>query len=608
MVPAKPTAKRPKTAPDATQARAPRPGKPLPTRKKVKKAPDATKKHKRSEIQRILALPKDNGHVPDLTVKLRRPGGQMKLFPIQNSALWHAHKAKGLLGLISVGSGKTLISVLLPRVLGARRPVLLVPAAMRDQFQDMWDEYNQHFYISKLRVISYAELSNPKNREMLLEYKPDLIIADEAHYLRHRHSARTRRVIEYLKSNPACKFCAMSGTLTNRSVVDYAHLASMSLRGGSPIPRDWMTLNAFANILDSTTKGSKNDWGLFAPFFKGIAGTKAKFSEENARKAFRYRLVKTSGVVATKKKDIGSTLYIHERHIPTPPKVQSLIQKLQMTWVAPNGDEISDPMALARIGRQLSQGFYYEWEWPNGQPDYVWLKARKMWNRVVRKYLMNNNLGLDSPLLVRNAIIDGRIKNEVAKKAWLAWEAVRDRPEPPTIARWVDPFLVKDAVAWARWTRSQHPNEGVILWYDSHAIEDALRKAGIRCYGAGDEIPRNPTAPSVIGASIAVHGTGKNLQAYANQTILAPPASGAAWEQLLGRTHRTGQMSDEVHATVYRHTFFFNKALENAIRDAKYIFQTQGQKQKLAYAVWTKGGSKKAVARAKQKQQQGKNK
>jgi len=593
-----PTASKPDKAPDATAKAVPRPGKPLPTKKKVRKAPDATKKHRRSEIQRILGMPKDSGHVPDLTVKLRRPGGQMKLFPIQNAALWAAYQAKGLLGLISVGSGKTLISVLLPRVLGARRPVLLVPAAMRDQFKAMWEEYNQHFYVARVKVISYAELSNPKNRQMLLEYKPDLIISDEAHYLRHRHSARTRRVIEYLKAFPQCKFCAMSGTLTNRSVVDYAHLASMALRGGSPIPRDWHTLSAFANILDSTTKGTKHDWSTFRPFFVGIAGSRAKFNEENARKAFRYRLVKTPGVVATKKKDIGSSLFIHTRVRPVPPRILGLLDKLQKTWVAPNGDEISDPMALARIGRQLSQGFYYEWDWPAG-PDFVWLKARKNWNRIVRKYLMNNNLGLDSPLLVRNAIIDGRITNEVAQKAWKAWAMVRDRPEPPTVARWVDPFLMKDAVAWAK-----HQDEPVILWYDTKAVEAALRSLGITVYGAGSEIPRDGSAPKMIGASIDVHGTGKNLQAWANQLVIAAPASGAAWEQLLGRTHRTGQQADEVHATVYTHTEFFQKAMKNAHRDAKYIFETQGQKQRLAYAVWTRGGSKQGVQKRKAWDQQ----
>ena len=537
-------------------------------------------KKKQSEIQRILALPVASPTVPDLTPKLRRPGGKMRLFPIQNRALWAAYQAKGLLGLISVGSGKTLISMLLPRVLGARRPLLLIPAAMREPFDDLWREYGQHWYVARIKVMSYAQLSNPKSREILHKLKPDLIIADEAHYLRHRTSARTRRVIEYLRKSPDCRFCCMSGTLTNRSIHDYAHLSAMALRGGSPIPRDWHTLNAFSQVLDADTKATKHDWRLFGAFFQGIAGPQAKLNEGNARKAFRHRLIRTPGVVATRARDIGSSLIIHERKITLPPKIRAMLAKMESTWVAPNGDEISDPMTMARIGRQVSQGFYYEWAWPNGKVDHEWLKARKRWHRWVRALLVSNRLGLDSPLLITNAVRDGRIKNAKALAALHAWDQVKDRPEPPTVARWIDPWLVRDAVQWAR---SQ--DEPPILWYDTKAVEAALHHLGIPVYGSGTNIPAETA--HLCGASIAVHGTGKNLQAWSNQLVISPPSSGKAWEQLLGRMHRTGQQADEVHCTVYNHTTFFDKALENAKRDAEYIHATQGQKQRVAYATWT---------------------
>ena len=108
---------------------------------------------------------------------------------------------------------------------------------------------------------------------------------------------------------------------------------------------------------------------------------------------------------------------------------------------------------------------------------------------------------------------------------------------------------------------------------------------GVPVYGSGTNIPAETA--HLCGASIAVHGTGKNLQAWSNQLVISPPSSGKAWEQLLGRMHRTGQQADEVHCTVYNHTTFFDKALENAKRDAEYIHATQGQKQRVAYATWT---------------------
>jgi len=538
-----------------------------------------TKQKKQSEIKRILALPTASDTVPDLTPKLRRPGGQMRLFPIQNRALWAAYQAKGMLGLISVGSGKTLISILLPRVLGARRPLLLIPASMRNPFDDLWREYAQHFYVSKIKIMSYAQLSNPKSRTALLDMRPDLIIADEAHYLRHRSSARTRRVIEYLRKHPDCRFCCMSGTLTNRSIHDYAHLSVMALRAGTPLPRDWFTLNAFSQVLDADTRPSKNDWRIYEKFFRGVAGYKLKLNEASARQAFRHRLVRTPGVVATRAKDIGSSLIITQRTPKVTPKVEEVLNRMELTWEAPNGDEISDPMTMARYARQVSQGFYYEWEWPNGVVDHEWLKARKQWNRWVRMILQSNRLGLDSPLLVTNALRDGRLRHAKALAALHQWEAVKDRPEPPTVARWIDPWLVRDAVQWAR---SQ--DDPPILWYDSLAVEAALRHMGVPVYGAGTVIPAD--TPRLIGASIAVHGTGKNLQAWRNQLVISPPSSGKAWEQLLGRMHRTGQEADEVHCHVYNHTPAFKAALEKAKRDAAYIFSTQGQKQRLAYATW----------------------
>lgn len=530
-----------------------------------------------SEVKRILELETAPSTVPDLTPKLRRPGGKMRLFPIQNRALWSAYQAKGMLGLISVGSGKTLISVLLPRVLGAKRTILLVPASMRDPFDALWHEYAQHWYVGRIKVLSYEQLSSAKSRNLLLRLKPDLIIADEAHYLRHRDSARTRRVVEYLRKTPSCRFVAMSGTLTNRSILDYAHLSVMALRGGSPLPRDWHTLNAWSQVLDAGTKATKHDWRIFGAFFKGVAGPRARLTEENARKAFRHRLTRTPGVVATRMKDIGSSLIIHQRVPMVPPAVQKAMEDMQRTWKAPNGDEISDPMTFARIGRQLSQGFYYEWEWPDGVVDTEWLKARSNWNKWVRTILQNNRLGLDSPLLVTNALRDGRLKHAKAAQALIKWEQVKTRPEPPTVARWISPFLVKDAVQWAK-----AQDEPVIIWYDTLAVEAALRHLKIPTYGSGTNIPAEKA--HLCAASIAVHGTGKNLQAWHNQIILAPPANGKTWEQLLGRMHRTGQQADEVHCTVYVHTDFYRTSMRNARRDAQYIYETQGQRQRLSYA------------------------
>jgi hypothetical protein len=68
--------------------------------------------------------------------------------------------------------------------------------------------------------------------------------------------------------------------------------------------------------------------------------------------------------------------------------------------------------------------------------------------------------------------------------------------------------------------------------------------------------------------------------------VLTPPTSGTVWEQLLGRTHRPGQESDEVEVWVYRHTTELKQAIVKATADAEYQRGTTGNDQKLLNATY----------------------
>jgi hypothetical protein len=88
-----------------------------------------------------------------------------------------------------------------------------------------------------LQIVPYSILSQPGRADLLEELRPDLIMADEAHYLRHRTSTRTKRVLRYLGNHDECTFLAVSGTLTSRKLEDYAHLAEGALADNSPVVR-----------------------------------------------------------------------------------------------------------------------------------------------------------------------------------------------------------------------------------------------------------------------------------------------------------------------------------------------------------------------------------
>jgi hypothetical protein len=139
---------------------------------------------------------------------------------------------------------------------------------------------------------------------------------------------------------------------------------------------------------------------------------------------------------------------------------------------------------------------------------------------------------------------------------------------------------VEDVAAWAL-AQVDPP----LVWVQLAAVGHKLAElTGFATYGAGAEASerlesaRHKAHPAIV--SIAAHGTGKNLQAWGNQVIAHPLAHPARWEQMLARTHRPGQRRDEVRATVYVHGLF-GRALSRARADARYIYETTGQAQKI---------------------------
>jgi hypothetical protein len=88
--------------------------------------------------------------------------------------------------------------------------------------------------------------------------------------------------------------------------------------------------------------------------------------------------------------------------------------------------------------------------------------------------------------------------------------------------------------------------------------------------------------------SLAVFNKGKNLQAWDNQLFLEIPSDAKMWEQALGRTHRAGQTSPVVSATIMQHTWVMRRAWRSALERAGYIQDTTGQLQRLVFS--TKSG------------------
>lgn len=548
-----------------------------------------------AEFRRIEALPRRVWESDPTLVEatraieadIRLPGGEnpcgldcrcpRSLWPNQAAALIEAATYHGLFAAPhGVGRGKALISILLPVVMRAERPVLFVPAQLRDQTtRKVLPMLAKHWRLHpRLKVVGYSELSLAKNRRMLFDLAPDLIVLDECHSVKNAQAARTKRLREYLKEHPQTRVAALSGTATRRSLLDYWQLLIWTLKPDlAPLPTSWREVSDWANALDEGLEDHE----------RGEPGALSLLCREgeSPRDGYRRRLVETPGVVATSAVDLGVSLRLSRVSYPQPAKVQAALAKLRKTWTTPYGDEISEGVDLWRHARELALGFFYRWE---PAPPKDWLEARRAWKRLARETLTNNRRGLDSELLVARDFYERHRRGESSEAVatWLAWHEIKGTFEITTVAEWIDDFAIERA---ALWLADSIDGDG-IAWVEHIAFGERLAAASGRPYfGAGMRASAEILdARGPIIASIAAHGEGKNLQAWSRALVLSPPSSGKTWEQLLGRQHREGQLADEVSVGVLLHAEEQEESVRQAIRDAGYIEQTTGARQKLNFA------------------------
>ena len=353
---------------------------------------------------------------------------------------------------------------------------------------------------------------------------------------------------------------------------DYAHLLELAFRKNSPLPREFYEVKEWGGAIDVSPERVVGPGVLRKFCAKG----------ETVREGYRRRLVETEGVVATSESALGTSLTLREISPHIPPSVQKVLQHLHEHWEI-GGEYLKEAVDFARACRQVASGFYYRWDWPGGVVDKEWLRARSAWNSEVREKLKQSRKGMDSPLLLAQAA-DRWLEGKRDGCVWhsstrAAWNAVKDRPKPPTVAEWIDDFVVDYSILWA-----QRQKKPCIIWYDWACLGQRIAKKGnFPLYGAGTD----PTGckHDVIVCSIPSHAEGRNLQdRFALNLLTAMPPSGKVFEQLAGRTHRPGQPEDEVLIEYFAHTDKLREALEKVIDDALYVEESTGAKQKVLYA------------------------
>lgn len=522
------------------------------------------------DFLRILNLPRrtwdeqDTSLAKRCTEVLKTPHGSMELFPVQAQALVECASYRGLFAPIQVGGGKTLITLLAPTALSARRPLLLLPAKLVEKTKRAWRELSVHWNITRhLRILSYEALSRIGQDSYLENTLPDLIMCDEAHKVRNKKAAVTRRLMRYLNNHPDTVFVVLSGTMTKRSLMDYHHLITRTHHLMSPMPlavkeaEEWS--NAIDNrvIIDRWRPGPLLDLG-------GEGDTHL----EQARTGYCKRLVETPGVITMGDARLPTALSYTTRRVTPSKKVQSALATLKDTWETPDGWPLSDPMAVWRHARELLLGFYYVW---NPRPPRPWVDARRAWGKFVRETLKHSKQ-LDSELMVKRAF---PLQPELQ-----AWREIEKSFTPNSVATWLCDYAVDEVAKWMS-------ESSTLVWIEHMAFGERLshltKVPFFRGGMSGLELLDGRT--TLVG--ILAQGEGQNLQAWNRNIITSMPPNGTIMEQLVGRTHRTGQTADEVTVEILVSDTLHAEAIEKAISDAQYIEQSTKQRQKILYGDWT---------------------
>lgn len=619
-----------------------------------------------SEIQRICSLPIARPLTDDEIegiqhqhVKPQAYADGFRLQKVQAEAIQSFVENGGLFAPVEVGGGKTAISlrcISLTFEQGFSRAALFVPSQVYSQLVDHDIDWTRKrmplgctFHLmggkspEKRRsmvggrrgcwIFPYSLLSTEDTFELLVKIRPDLIVFDEAHHLKNRNSARTKRTLSYWRKYRP-RVVALSGTMTAKSLKDYAHLLMMCLTDKSPLPMEAQVVEDWANVLDSEQAQEQyhartTSTGPLRPLInwsnKNFPQTPLAFDVMGFRRAFQNRLLTTPGVVSSPPDALGTSVVVENQRADQlkhegGAKLLELQDKLEDSWTTPSGDELEHAMLVWKWKNEFSAGFYNSLVWPDpgvlaerqhisvAEAEALLIRSREhhaalqLYHKQLRAWFSSrpHKPGMDTPMLIGKEM-SLRGSERVGKELYDAWTFARDRDFEGRIERDSIPVRVCDyklrvGIAAAK---ADPAREG-ILWYYHQEIGawlfELAQKAGldvVHC-PAGKAANEFLTKPGAEGrcrgkwlvASLPAHGTGKNLQFLTNQIFVEMPRTEQQAQQSIGRTHRKGQQADQVTITTLVSNQVDEMALAALLNDAIYVFETMQSQRKLLIATW----------------------
>jgi len=534
-----------------------------------------------ADFRRVRALPRRALSESDaaawaavLTDEYRKPGGTQTLRPWQAYCLAECAEVGGLLGGLPVGIGKTLITWLLPSACRSERPILVVPASLKAKTYADFGAFLPHWRAPRtpIRIVTLQELAPERGANLLTSIDPDLVMVDECDELANAESSAARRLARFLGPRE-CTLAALSGTLSRRSILGYAHLLWWALGEGAPVPLTISELRDWAGALDESPQGARE--GVAGRVGCGVLGR----DRTAARAWYRQRLAETPGVVLVDGDSCDAPLTIRVRLAREDAALDSAFRDFATTLETPEGMPVSDPLSRWRMDAQLGCGLYLRW---NPQPPEAWREARRAVARFVRERIAASTRSA-KPLDTEAQVLR-RFEDHPIVRAWLE---VRGTFTPQTEAVWLSTSTIESARDWLG--ESSTPG---IIWTGCVEFGEACARAlRLPYYGRGGKDANGrglheADARRSFVCSWGANKRGFNLQAWRRQLLIMPPQSAKYLEQMYGRSHRSGQ-TEPVTVDVLATSGGTLDAFDTAIAEAEFARETVGMTQKALRATIT---------------------
>lgn len=214
---------------------------------------------------------------PDSKAHIKCPADK-ELWPFQKADIEYALRRKNTLVGDQPGLGKTPIGICFANEISAKRVLVICPASIRLQWAKRiqeWTTMQWGYYIHTIvnsqrgvhpnaawTICSYELARSEAIAKALAKGTYDLLIIDEAHYLKTPDARRTQAVFGGGR-NPVCEplaaRCGAILALTGTPLPNRPREAFTLARGLCPEAIDWMSEDSFKDRFNPSRKGEVKD-------------------------------------------------------------------------------------------------------------------------------------------------------------------------------------------------------------------------------------------------------------------------------------------------------------------------------------------------------------